>query len=147
MSRSLSQPVISLAFIFCLCASAAVALAQQGQQRQESNLVEMAMVARNVAQLTETNASEVELALDAVGTGSAEEMTGRIFANRFTVLDAEFRRRAVATLPDRIRSSRITEGQLLRRVEAVIKPVLEFHGRSDKVELFLYQGKQPLGML
>jgi Zn-dependent protease with chaperone function len=32
-------------------------------------------------------------------------------------------------------------------VESIIRPVLELHGRSDKIELFLYQDKFPQAMV
>jgi Zn-dependent protease with chaperone function len=35
----------------------------------------------------------------------------------------------------------------LRRVERVIRPVLELHGHSDKIELFLYQDYFPSAMV
>lgn len=91
----------------------------------------------------------VELALGEVGTGSADEMRIRIFSIPITVLDSESCRGAMKALPDSIRDHRITEGKLLRRVERIIKPVLQLHRRMnmDKVELFLYRDDLPKGML
>jgi len=39
----------------------------------------------------------------------------------------------------RARDRRITEGRLLRRVERIARPVLEWHRRAEVVELFLYR--------
>ena len=69
------------------------------------------------ATVTEAAPSDlIELALNEVGTGSAEEMRKRIFNTPITVLGPEFRRRAIQALPDSMRDDRITEGRLLRRV-------------------------------
>ncbi len=91
----------------------------------------------------------IELVLTEVGTGSTEEMRKRIFNTPITVLGPEFRRRAIQALPASMRDDRITEGKLLRRVERVIKPVLQLHSRNDNVELFLYHGDihTPKGIL
>ena len=35
----------------------------------------------------------------------------------------------------------------MRRVESIIRPVLELHGRGDDIELFLYQDKFPQAMV
>lgn len=93
------------------------------------------------------NTSEVDLALEAVGTGSAEEMGSRIFTTPVTVLGTQHRAQAIAALPDQIRKHRITEGKLLRRVETVMKPVLQLDSQNEDVELFLYHGEAPRGML
>ena len=81
----------------------------------------------------------VDLALQDVGTGSVAEMKSRIFSLPFTVYDAKDYRPAIASLPQSIRESRISEGQLLRRVESIIRPVIELHHHTDKIELFLYR--------
>ena len=100
------------------------------------------------ATVTEAAPSDlIELALNEVGTGSAEEMRKRIFNTPITVLGPEFRRRAIQALPASIRDDRITEGKLLRRVERVIKPVLQLHRRNDNVELFLYHDNNLKGIL
>src|SRR5207237_2560655 len=49
--------------------------------------------------------------------------------------------------PRSIRESRTSGGKLLRRVESIIRPVLKLHGRSDKIELFLYQDHFPSAMV
>ena len=89
----------------------------------------------------------VEMALTSIGTASIAEMGKRVLSLPFTVRDAAYRREALAHLPPNIRHHRITEGKLLRKVENLIRPVLELHRRSDKVELYLYQDKIPQGML
>jgi hypothetical protein len=89
----------------------------------------------------------VEMALTNMGTASIAEMGKRVSSLPFTVRDAAYRREALAQLPPHIRQNRITEGKLLRRVENLIRPVLELHRRSDKIQLYLYQDKIPQGML
>ena len=63
----------------------------------------------------------VDLALQDVGGGSVAEMKSRIFSLPFTVYDAKDYRPAIASLPQSIRESRISEGQLLRRVESILR--------------------------
>jgi len=100
------------------------------------------------ATVTEAAPSDlIELALTEVGAGSTEEMRKRIFSTPITVLGPEFRRRAIQALPASMRDDRITEGKLLRRVERVIKPVLQLHSRNDNVELFLYHDDNLKGIL
>jgi hypothetical protein len=81
----------------------------------------------------------VDLALQNVGTGSVAEITGRIFNLPFTVYGADDYGPAIASLPQSIRENRISEGKLLRRVESIIRPVIELHHRDDKIELFFYR--------
>jgi Zn-dependent protease with chaperone function len=88
-----------------------------------------------------------DLAIRSFGTVPGAEMSKRVLALPFTVRDAAYREEAITQLPASIRRHRITEGKLLRRVEALIRPALELHRRADKVELFLYQDKFPQGML
>jgi hypothetical protein len=90
---------------------------------------------------------EIELALAAIGSGSAEEMKSRLISERITVFDDSFRAHAVGALPASLRSQRITRGKVLRRVEAIFKHVLRLHGRSGKLELFLYRNDLPSAML
>lgn len=94
-----------------------------------------------------TKTDAVDAALRDVGTGSVEEMKKRMLSLPFTVRDGEYRRVAVEALPAPIRRSRITGGNLLRRVESRVEPVLRLHRREGRVELFLYQDKFPRGML
>lgn len=90
---------------------------------------------------------EIELALAAVGSGSAEEMKSRLISERITVFDDSLRAHAVAALPASLRNQRIAQGKLLRRVEAIFNQVLRLHGRSGKLELFLYRNDLPSAML
>src|SRR5262245_41178899 len=90
---------------------------------------------------------EIELAIAAIGSGPAEEMKSRLISERITVFDDSLRDHAVAALPDSLRSQRITQGKLLRRVEAIFNQVLRLHGRSGKLELFLYRNDLPSAML
>src|SRR5262245_10555451 len=86
---------------------------------------------------------EVEQALEAIGSGSVKEMKSRLISERITVFDDSFRAQALAALPASRRSQRITQGKLLRRVEAIFNNVLRLHGRSGKLELFLYRDDLP----
>jgi hypothetical protein len=85
----------------------------------------------------------VDLALQGIGAGSTTEMKSRIFSLPFSVYGEEDYPRAIASLPQSIRESRISEGELLRRVESIIGPVLELHGHNDRIELFLYHDRFP----
>src|SRR5436853_5445728 len=77
--------------------------------------------------------SEIEQALTTVGTGSAGEVKSRLFTERITVLNAEFRAQTINALPAELRAQRITQGKLLRRVEQAFWQMLQLHGRSGKV--------------
>jgi Peptidase family M48 len=90
---------------------------------------------------------EIEQALAAIGSGSAEELKSRLFTHSITVFNAEYRAQAVTALPAAVREERITQGKLLRRVEAVFQQVLELHGRGGKVELFIFQHDVPQAQL
>ena len=90
---------------------------------------------------------EIELALAAIGSGPAEEMKSRLISERITVFDDSLRAQAVAALPASLRSQRITQGKLLDRVEAIFNRVLQLHGRSGKLVLFLYRDDLPSAML
>src|SRR5262245_45115876 len=74
--------------------------------------------------------NEVEQALAAVGSGSADEMKNRLFTHSITFFNAEFRAQAVAALPASLHKRRITQSKLLGRVETVFRQTLELHGRS-----------------
>src|SRR5438067_2423444 len=100
----------------------------------------------NVYGLPQLN-DEVELALAAVGTGSANEIKNRLFTHEITVFDEAARTQALTALPAEIRTQRITQGKLLRRAETVFQQVLALHGRSGKIELFLFQQDAPLAQL
>ena len=89
----------------------------------------------------------IDSALQGVGTGSVEEMKTRIFALPIAVLGPDHREKAIASLPEKVRGKRITEGKLLHRVERVINPLLVLHDRTQDLELFLYRGDTLRGML
>jgi hypothetical protein len=89
----------------------------------------------------------VYLALQSIGAGSVTEMKSRILGLPYSVCGAEDHRQAITSLPQSIRESRVSGGLLLRRVESIIRPVLKLHGRSDDIELFLYQDKFPQAMV
>ncbi len=91
--------------------------------------------------------TSVDLALEAIGSGSAAEMKSRIFSRPITILGKEQCQRAIQSLPSSITEHRITTGKLWRRVDALTKPILELHHRTGRIELFLYEGKFPTGML
>jgi hypothetical protein len=91
--------------------------------------------------------NEIELALAAAGAGSAAEMKSRLFTNRITVLNEEFRAQAVAALPASLHKRRITQSKLLSRVETVFRQTLQLHGRGGKLDLFLFQDDIPSAML
>jgi hypothetical protein len=90
-----------------------------------------------------SGAGEIDLALAAIGGGSADEMKGRLFIRRITVFNDESRTRSVAALPASLRDRRITRGKLLRRVELILRQVLQLHGRSGELELFLFENDLP----
>jgi Zn-dependent protease with chaperone function len=96
-----------------------------------------------VTQTTTASPGIVDLALQSIGAGSVTEMKSRILSLPFSVYGAADYRQAIASLPPSIRASRVSGGNLLRRVESIIRPVLELHHRSDKIELFLYQDQFP----
>jgi len=89
----------------------------------------------------------VDLALQAIGGGSVTEMKSCIFSFPFSVYKGEDYLRAIASLPPSTRDTRITRGRLLRRVERVIRPVLELHHHTDEIELFLFQDHFPSAMV
>ena len=90
---------------------------------------------------------EVEQTLASIGSGPAEELRSRLFTDQITVFNAEFRAQAIKALPDVMRDRRVTQGRLMRRVEIVFQRVLLLHGRSSKVELFMFQHDVPLVQL
>jgi hypothetical protein len=96
---------------------------------------------------TAATADVVALALHGIGAGSVAEMKSRIFSLPIGVCSSEDYRQAIASLPSAIRASRVSEGKLLRRVESIIRPVLEMHGRGHMIELFLYQDRFPKAMV
>ena len=101
----------------------------------------------NEARPTTKAASEVELALEAVGAGTTDELKRRLLKDRSVGISAEYRAQASAALPEKMVRSRITQGPLHQRVEAIFQRVLQLLERSGKVELFLYQADVPGAML
>ncbi len=89
----------------------------------------------------------IDVALEDIGAGRAEEVQNRIFGTPLTVLGPEFRVRAVEALPDQVRRHKVTEGNLLRRVERVTRPVLLLHGREGDIEVILFRQRVPQAML
>jgi Zn-dependent protease with chaperone function len=90
---------------------------------------------------------ELEMALAAIGSGSVDEMKGRLITDRITVFGNEYRARAVEALRAPILSHRIIQGKLFRRVETIFNRVLDLHGRTGKIELFLFQDDIPSATL
>jgi hypothetical protein len=86
----------------------------------------------------------VDLALQGIGAGSMAEMKNHIFSLPFRKYNAEDCRRAIATLPQSRRESRITGGRVLRKVQHITNPIIELHNRSNEVELFLYHDHFPV---
>ena len=89
----------------------------------------------------------IDVALEDIGAGRAEEVQSRIFGTPLTLLGSEFRTRAVEALPDQVRRHKVTEGSLLRRVERVTRSVLRLHGREGTIEVILFRHRVPQAML
>jgi Zn-dependent protease with chaperone function len=89
----------------------------------------------------------IDVALEDIGAGRAEEVRSRILNTPLTVLGPEFRARAVEALPEQVRGHRITHGNLLRRVQRVMGPVLRLHGREGDIEVVLFRNRIPQAML
>jgi Zn-dependent protease with chaperone function len=117
------------------------------QFRQFVGITLMSLCLTARIQATPTDKDEIEQALAAIGSGSAEELKRRLFTYNITVVSAEFRARALNELPAALREQRLTQGKLLRRVAPVFQQVLQLHERSGKVELFLFQHDLPLAQL
>jgi hypothetical protein len=96
---------------------------------------------------TMASADIVDLALQSIGGGSVTEMRSHMLSMPFCTCEPEDIRRAVASLPSSIRQTRVSEGKLFRRVENIIRPVLELHGRGNKIELFLHEDHVPKAMV
>ncbi len=136
LKRILRRPVLSLGLMVVISGVSSTTGATGNLQ-----------AGQGATQLTDKAPGEVALALAAIGAGSADEIKGRLFTHRITVFSAEYRAQAVAALPTSIRDHRITQGKLFRRVETIFSQVLQLHGRSGKVELFLFQDDVPNAML
>ncbi|MBS1808549.1 MAG: M48 family metalloprotease [Acidobacteria bacterium] len=97
-----------------------------------------------------TDTNEIEAALAAIGTGSAEKIKTRLYTERITVFNEQARANAIAALPAAIRNHRVTQGKLLRRVEPLLTQVLQLHERtraSQQPELFLFAHDTPTAQL
>jgi len=105
------------------------------------------MASGNVVKPKAKEADEMELALAAAGAGSVAEMKGRLFTHSITLFNEEFRAQAISALPASLHKRRITQGKLLGRVETVFRKTLQFHGRSGKLDLFLFQDDVPSARL
>jgi len=126
--------VISLAFSSRL----------RGQEVQNVPPEDCGMVCQDTQHVT-----ELDLAWAAAGTGSADDMKGRLFTVNIPVLDAEFRAKALADLSNDVRAHRIGRGNLFRRAELILRQVAELQDRSSMtgVELFFYHDPVPAGYL
>jgi len=122
--------------------SLSLTLAVMGQSASSASLA-----SGNEVNPKAKESDEVELALAATGAGSAAEMKSRLFTHSITVFNEEFRAQAVAALPASLHKRRITKSKLLDRVEAIFRQTLEAHGRSGKLDLFLFQDDVPSAML
>jgi hypothetical protein len=100
-----------------------------------------------VTRTTTASPSLVDLALQSIGGGSVTEMKSHMLSLPFCICGPEDIRRAVAALPSSIRKTRVSEGKLFRRVENIIRPVLELHGRLNRIELFLHGDHEPHAMV
>jgi len=122
--------------------SLSLTLAVTGQSASSAS-----MASGNEGKSTAKETDEVELALAAAGAGSAAEMKSRLFTHSITFFNAEFRAQAVAALPASLHKRRITQSKLLSRVETIFRQTLESHGRSGKLDLFLFQDDVPSATL
>lgn len=91
--------------------------------------------------------TSVDLAMEALGSGSTAQMTSRVLSRPITILGKEHCQRAILTLPPSLREHRITSGKLWTRVADITRPVIELLRRTERVELFLYRGDVPQARL
>ncbi len=89
----------------------------------------------------------IDVALEDIGAGRAEDVRSRILNTPLTVLGSEFRTGALEALPGQVRRHKVTEGNLLRRVQRVVGPVLRLHGREGDIEVVLFRDRIPQAML
>lgn len=90
--------------------------------------------------------AEIEVALVAIGNGSAEEIKTRLCTDRLMTFNEEAHAEAIAALPDALRRQRLTDGKLLRRVEPILQRAMQTQGRtraSQQPELFLFTHELP----
>src|SRR5262245_25479619 len=87
---------------------------------------------------------EDEQALSAIGAGSTREIKDRIFSQPLAVIGAECRAEALAALPASIREHRVPPGKLERRVETILRRVLQAQERNpEQIALFLFHDDAP----
>ena len=91
--------------------------------------------------------AEVAEVLAAIGSGSAAEIKSRLFTNLIYLFTDEYRVQAVKEIHTSIRYHRISGGNLFRRVKTIFSQVLQLHGRSGTVELFLFKDDLPNAIL
>ena len=91
---------------------------------------------------------EVEQALANVGVGPTREIKDRVFGRPLTFISVEHRAQAVAALPASIREYGVPPGRLQRRVETILRHVLEAQERNpEQIALFLFHGDMPRALL
>lgn len=96
------------------------------------------------------NPAEIEAALTAIGSGSAEAIKTRLCTDQITTFNNEARAQAIAALPAALRNQRVTEGKLLRRVAPLLQRVMQVQGRtraSQQPELFLFTHDSPTAQI
>lgn len=94
--------------------------------------------------------AEIEAALTAIGSGSAEELKTRLCTDQFTTFNDEARTQSLAALPAALRNQRLTDGKLLRRIAPILHQVMQVQGRtrvSQQPELFLFTHDTPTAQL
>ncbi len=94
-----------------------------------------------------TPEQEIDLALGAIGAGSAEVIRERLIVKGYHFTEPRFRQQAMADLPDQVRRQRITRGGAFRRAEKALQAVLELYDRAGTLEVVLYRSEMPQAML
>ncbi len=89
----------------------------------------------------------VEKALGDLKAGSVTELKRKIINRPITVLGAQYRQNAIASLPEHVRQNRVNSSNLHRRLEQVMASVLELHHQTENLELYLYHSEQPLAFV
>jgi Zn-dependent protease with chaperone function len=129
-------------FSWVVVLSLSLTLAVTGQSASRSSLD-----SGNEVKPKAKGTDEIEQALAAAGAGSAAEIKSRLFTHNITFFNEEFRAQAVPALPASLHKRRITQSKLLSRVERIFQQTLQLHGRSGKLDLFLFQDDVPSAML
>ncbi len=105
------------------------------------------LVRQDVVSSKAKEAGEVELAFAAVGSGSTSQIKSRLFTDRITIINDAIREQSLTALPATLHKHRITQSKLLGRVDTVLRQMLQLHGRSGEIGLFLYHDDIPSAML